>query len=204
MADTLDVLTLPEAKAALNLTGDTHDSEIALWVTAVSRRLDDACGPVVQRNVTEELHDGGAGSIWLHHPPVASVTSVSEFASTTETLLTAETNVTKPAAGYLVDLAAGRVVRRSGGGAAVFAAGSSNVEVSYVAGRYATTAAVDAKFKAAAGAVLRRLWAREQGAWARGGDPFTEAGATGPGFFKALDPMIREFLADELRAPVVA
>lgn len=206
MADALDVLTLEEAKTALNLKLDTytHDAEVAMWVTAVSRRLDDICGPIVTRTVTEEIHSGGGSALWLYKTPVASITTLTEYSSTTGTVLTAETNTTKPDAGYLLDPEAGRVYRRAGGGASTFTAGDRNIVVTYVAGRFAGTASVDPKFKAAAGAVLRRLWSREQGAWARGADPFLETGAGTVGFFKAVDPMVREFLADEVLPPVVA
>lgn len=193
--DLLDILTIDEARDAINVTAG-HTSEIEVMVTAVSRRIDDLCGPVVVRTVTDELHDGGTSGLFLHHYPVASITSVTEYSGGTPTTVTPET--TTVAGGYR--LANGVLSRRSSWGMSRW---GSQVTVTYEAGRYADTAAVDAKFKMAAGAVLRRLWTREAGAWARGADPFIEAGA-GHGFFKVVDPMVHEFLAAELLPPAIA
>lgn len=198
MADLLDILTLAEAQTATSVTSD-HDSELALFVTSVSRRIDDLCGPVVVRTVTDELHDADGPLLFLRQPPVSSVTTVTEYLSGTGTVITAETVDTS--GGYLSR--DGVLARRSG-----FATTSWNgrISVTYVAGRYADTASVDAKFKMAASAILRRLWQREAAAWSRGGDPFaaTELAPGGVGFFRAVDPMVQEFLAGELLAPVVA
>lgn len=206
-----DVLTLAEAKTALNTNSGTgNDTEITLWITAVSARLDDLCGAVVIRTVTDEVYDGGRSFLPLRQAPVSktsatTVTTVKEYASTTLTTLTAETNDSKPSDGFLFDPTLGFLYRRASGSGGTFASGRQNVLVTYDAGRYATTADVDGRFKLTAGAILRRLWHREQGAWARGGDPFEPGAAGAAGFFKTVsDTMIREFLADELRPPVVA
>lgn len=208
MADPLDLLTLEEGYRAVSDPvntdavaaggGGTHDTRLALWITAVSRRVDDICGPVVIRTVTNELHDGGRNTIVLDKGPVSSVTSVTEYDGTTATTLTAETNATKPTDAYLVERE-GRVVflrRRSSDADKDFEDGRNNIEVTYEAGRYADTASVDAKFKEAASAVLRRIQKREGGAWAQGADPFARPPEIG--FFRAMDPMIEEFLGDEL------
>lgn len=198
MADTLDILTLTEAKTALNLTTATHDTELAQWVTAISRRIDDLCGPVVVRAVTE-THQGGRHFVVPYQQPVSSMTTVTEYNATSPTVLAAEvfpgTITTNDYA--VVD---GIVYRRMSGYDSVFA---GRVIITYQAGRYATTAAADAKFKLAAASILRRLWAREAGAWARGGDPFANED-TGVGFFKVVDPMINEFLGSELKPRVIA
>jgi hypothetical protein len=54
MADALDVLTLSEAKEAVNIpsTSTAHDVRLARWVTGVSRSLDRVVGNVVIRTVT--------------------------------------------------------------------------------------------------------------------------------------------------------
>lgn len=194
-ADALDILTITEAREAINVaTG--HASELERMITGVSRRIDDLCGPVVVRTVTDELHDANGPLLFPKLWPVFSVTTVTEYQSGTGTVITAEAIDT--AGGYLLEN--GRLVRRSGW---VTSTWRGRISVTYVAGRYATTAAVDPKFKLAAAAILRRLWVREAGAWARGTDPFLDAGA-GPGFFKAVDPMVREFLGTELLPPTVA
>lgn len=203
-----DVLTLAEAKTAINQSGPTHDGEIALWVSAVSRRLDDLCGPVVIRTVTDEKHDGGGRFVQLRYTPCSKtsateITTAVEYDGTTERALTAETNAEKPTDGFLFDQTLGLLYRRSGNIDARFAAGRLNVVVTYQGGRYADTASVDERFKLTAGAILRRLWQREQGAWSTGGDPFTDQGTVG--FFRAMsDSVVTEFLSDELKPPVSA
>lgn len=200
VADTLDLLSLSEAKTAINLSGSGHDTQLAQFITAVSRRIDDLCGPVVVREVTSEAYDGGCSTIWLRSTPVDTVGTVVEYRGTSGTTLTAATVTNQPSSAYLLDVRGhyAALRRRSGNGDSTFASGRRNIVVTYDAGRYANTAAVDAKFKMAAGSILRRLWNREAGAWARGGNPFEEAGVGTVGFFKAIDPMVQELLADEL------
>jgi hypothetical protein len=156
MADTLDVLTLAEAKAALNIpaSNNDYDTELAQVVTAASRFIDDVFGPVVQRTITDERHDGYAGTVDLDHAPVVSITSVKEYSGGTASTLTAETETI--AGTYRVDLEQGIIYRRSTWVAYRFA--SQSVVVTYVAGRAATTAAVDAKFKEAGAIAAIHLW----------------------------------------------
>lgn len=167
MADTLDVLTLAEGKAAVKVgSGDSsHDTDLAALITAVSRRLDQCAGPVVVRTITDELHDGNVDSIWLRSYPVTSITTVTEYDGTTATVLTQETVGTQPASGYLPDrydpapsLYNGRLIRRAGGADWCFPYGRLNVKVTYVAGRYSATATVDSRFKIAAEIMLQNLW----------------------------------------------
>jgi len=208
--DLLAVLDRVEAYEAINdatsanAGASDRDAEVIdIWVSALSRRIDELCGPVVVRTVTDERHDGGRSRIWLDLAPVSSVTSLVEYDAGTVQTLTAELDDGLPEYGYLLE-DDGSIIRRNGGGDATFAYGRRNVKATYEAGRYADTASVDAKFKMAAGAILRRLWQREAGAWARATDPFTEA-AGGTGFYKAVDPMVHEFLSDEeMRVPAVA
>ncbi|MFI7678561.1 hypothetical protein [Actinophytocola sp. NPDC049390] len=166
---TLDVLTLAEGKAAVKQTATTaSDDEIKRWITAVSLRLDELVGPVVRRAVTDEL-DGGDCSVFLTKYPVASITSVKEYdRDGTETVLTAETNPVKPADGYRTrkysgdpTLLGNELLRRDTGYAAEFAAGEGNVVVEYTAGRFATTADVDERFKAAAKLMMKNVWRSE-------------------------------------------
>lgn len=207
-ADTYDLISLVEAYQAINDptsaaagTG-SHDDEFEQWITGISQRVVALCGNVVNRTISDEAHDGGAGVIALRSTPVVSVSSITEYAGTVATSLTAETNASKPTASYHV-VNNGKhlveVVRRTGGADSAFAAGRGNVLVTYVSGRGAAdTAAVPRKFKLAAASMFRRLWHREGAAWARGGDPFVNAGAGSVGFFRAVDPIINEMLADEM------
>lgn len=213
MADTLDVLTLSEGHKAINLSDATteHDAELASFITAVSRILDKECGPVVQRTVTDELLDGGRREVNLRLWPVSSITSVTEYSSGTSVALTAETVTSLPSSGYATDsygsepaLLSGRLIRRSNGSDTPFPAGRRNVKVTYVAGRYATTATVDARFKTCAASILRRLWKRESGTWAQSSAFFegVDAQVSDVGFFKVAKPIIDEMLHDEVQYPI--
>jgi hypothetical protein len=168
VADTLDVLTLAEGKSAVGIgAADTsQDTALAQKITAVSRRLDRLCGPIVQRTVTDEVHPGGCPSVRVRRWPVASFTTVTEYDATTPTVLTLEDFDTQPADGYLPErwestptaVFNGVIWRRTSGCGSWFPFGPEAVKVTYVAGRAANTAAVDAVFKEAAGIALKNLW----------------------------------------------
>lgn len=159
---TLDLVTLDETKRALALTASASDTLLTSWITAVSLRVDSLCRPVVVRTLTDELHNGGYAWIAPTYTPISSITSLSEYDTAgTATSLSAEDYDTKPASAYLVD---GRLIRRRASGAdTTFVAGRRNVRLTYVAGRYATTALVSEQFKRAALIILRHMWQQEQG-----------------------------------------
>lgn len=152
-----DVLTLEQAKAVLDRTPSdlSDDAAIALLVGAVSDRLDRACGPIVQRDVTDEqhLHVAGCSVLRLRHQPVASIISIEEYRSSTPTALAPDT-LTGPGDYALQPwwtsdppgLHTGKVMRRGGF--------RGPVEVSYVAGRYEDAQAVEGTRFAEAAAVL--------------------------------------------------
>lgn len=206
-ADALDVISLTDAKVAVNISTADHDAELELFITAISRRFDELLGPVVNRSVTE-YHDGGRVFITPRQTPLSSVTTLKEYDGATTTL-TAETFGTEPSDAYLVVSThyahSTKIYRRNGRGDTTFPYGRQNVELVYVAGRAATTAAVDKRISQTAGAVLRRLWKREAGAWSQSAT-FFEATDAAPssGFFKAVDPVVKEMLADELKLPGIA
>lgn len=156
MAATLDLLSDAEVQAALGLAG--ADSLAEAISTGVSLRLDELCGPVVQRTVTDETHDGGHPEVFLDQAPAASITSVVEYDGTTDTTLTAETNALKPADAYLAELGPGIIRRRSSNADSLFPRGRRNIVVTYTAGRVADTASVTEKFKRAAVIMLQNLW----------------------------------------------
>lgn len=166
--DTLNVLTLLEGRLAVGIsdTDTRYDLPLAQKITAVSRRLDRLCGPIVQRTVTDEVHPGGCPSIRVRRWPVASFTTVTEYDATTPTVLTQEDFDTQPTNGFLPErwestptaVFNGIIWRRSSGYGAWFPFGPEAIKVTYVAGRAATTAAVDPVFKEAAGIALKNLW----------------------------------------------
>lgn len=203
MADTLDVITLDEAKAYLNITQTTWDTELDDWITAVSRRLDALCGPIVVRTITSEAWDGTVDgvrqtAITLRYRPVSSVTSVTEYSSTTGTTLTVETNAAKTSSNYYLNTTTGVLTRRSGNRDYVFADGRQNIVITYVAGRYANTASVDARFKVAAGMMLANLWRREQGG---GTQTFGESDPFGLVATFAVPRAVEELLHEDLVGP---
>lgn len=166
---TLDVLTLAEAKEAVKLKqNNARDAELTHWVTAVSERLDELVGPVIQRPVTDEL-DGGDCSVFLSAYPVTSVTSVTEYDRTgVEHPRELETNTAKPAVGYKLKkysadpaLLGNEITARYYGETDQFVSGEGNVVVVYTAGRFVDTASVAERFKAAARLMLKNVWRSE-------------------------------------------
>lgn len=208
-AQSLDLLTLSEAYRALNdndaATAETgtDDDRVGQMVTAISRRIDEQCGPVVVRTIANEEAEGRCSQILLRHYPVYSVTTITEYQGTTPTVLAAEAFPTVTGNDYslLNGGLSGIIERRAQGYTYRFAYG--RVIATYRAGRYLSTELVDPKFKEATAAILRRTWAREAGRWTNG-DPYGDGGSVGPGFFRAIDPMIEEYLGGEMLTSAVA
>lgn len=203
---TTDIVTLGEAKTELNITGTSYDPVLQRWISAISDLVDALCGPVVARTITDEQHDGNGTVLFLRRWPVLSVTTVTEYSSGTATALAAESLAT--AGDYLFNADLGTVTRRSSWSKSTFAA--SGVLVTYEAGRYADTASVGDRWKTAVLAILRRFWARETPNWVRGSGGFADLvqnPAVEPGtpmFFRAVQPVIDELLADQRKTPAVA
>lgn len=196
-----DVIDIAAAQDMLGLDSQVDGALLQTYVTSASGLLDRMCGPVVIRSVTDELHDGGSSTVRLRLPPVSSVTAATEYAAGVPTTLTAEDVDTLPASGYLLDPKFGVVRRRINGADASFPQGRRNVQVSYQAGRFASTASVDERFRHACFQLVAHLWSGEQTAGSAmfGGD---QMWTPGPGF--AVPNRVRELLADELLVPAVA
>lgn len=69
-----DLLTLDEAKAALNITTETFDDELADYITGTIAAVEFICGPVNPMEQTDVLW--GVGSLVLTKTPVISIESV--------------------------------------------------------------------------------------------------------------------------------
>jgi hypothetical protein len=200
---TNDLITAAEAKSALNITGSTQDTELGGYITAVSQLLDEKCGPVIIRTVTNETHPTDHPRyVDLHEWPVSTVTTVTEYESDgTSRTLTAETASTKQADGYMLDPEVRanqrrRIFRRSEGAPYSFPTGGF-VVATYEAGRYAATASVALNFKEACKIIVAHLWRIEQGT---GNVPFggvEEAQLTPSGF--AIPNRAVQLLVGELR-----
>jgi len=198
----LDVITLAEAKLALNIVGTntTQDAELASYITAISLRLDALVGPIVKRAITNEAHDGRAASVTLRYYPVDSITSVVERQGATAYTLTPENFASTTGYDYDANLAAGIIYRRTGGLDTSWYEGRQNVLVSYVAGRFVDTASVDTRYKQAAAIFLTHLWRKEQGA---NPGPYAQPGAPGNVPTYGIPNVVRDLLEDQILAPVV-
>jgi len=146
VADT-DLATLAQVKQHLNIPSGTttHDSELSAFIEAMTAVVEQITGPVVLQQVVER-HHGGQRHITLLRPPVASITSVAEGGETVA------------ADGYVLS-DAGLLYRASGR----WYPGTSNIEVTYQAGRVAATADVPASIRHAALELLAVNWRPQQG-----------------------------------------
>jgi hypothetical protein len=194
-----DIVTVEEVLPVLSVK--VPKPWLAARISAVSKRLDDACGAVVQRTVTDEIVSGGDGYLRLKHP-VAAFTSVTEYQGTTAVVLTRETIGTEPADGYVAEphlslpgLFSGVIYRRASGGDARFYPGSGNIKVTYTAGRYVDTEAVEPHFKEAALIMLKKLADGDQTVVPVG--EFDTPGARLPTF--GVPRAVRELLFNEWR-----
>ncbi len=202
MADALDILTLNEGKQAVSiaLTDDTRDAQLAIYITTVSRLLDQRAGPTVIRTVTES-RNGGRCWIRLRQKPISAITSLTEYVATTPTVLTAQTAGTQPAQGYVAEdyppqptLLSGKIWRTTAGAEIPFAAGRKNIVAVYQAGR-STSTSVDPRIKEAAGICLENLW-RERQQSARRFDEYDVPILSFPTF--ALPRAAADLLSDEI------
>lgn len=199
MAHAADLLTLTEAKQALNISSTSQDTEVAAYVTAVSQQLDMLCGPIVTRTVTSESHDGGRPTLYLAYRPVNAITACVEYSGETATTLTGESPGAITGSRYLLEAAQGVLRRRTGGNDDLFPDGRRNVVVTYTAGRFTSTSTVDERFKTAARLCLTNLWRREQGG---GTDTFGALpGTVIPGF--GMPNAVLDLLANDIHAPEV-
>lgn len=168
----LDILTPEEAWEAAQITSTSAlTSRVEAMSTGISGAIDRLCGPVVYREVTE-VYAGLNSSIILRTTPVAEITEVVETTGTTPTTLTDDDWLLEASGVHAM------LHRRTGGYATVWAYGDFNIEVTYVAGRFATTNDVDEFWKAGVKSILAEQWSRESARWARNpqGDEFLPDG----------------------------
>ena len=70
----MTLLTLAEAKTALNITVTTYDTELQDYIDGTIAAVEYLCGPTSSTGATEVIH--GAGALVLTNTPVLTVTSV--------------------------------------------------------------------------------------------------------------------------------
>jgi hypothetical protein len=175
------------------------------YVSAISQKIDELVGPVVRRTVTGEQVNVGCGT-WVHlrRRPVYSISSVTSYERGTATVLMAESLVA--AGGYLAEvsdddptLLSGRLQRRTSFYGDRWSTYGSRVVVTYVAGRYATTAAVaGSRYWQAAALTLKSVWRAEE-ATVTVEDDFYEPAGSVPGFL--IPKAAVELLADQVQHP---
>lgn len=156
------IIGLADARAAIGLptAATSKDDLLRAYVAAATPLMEDLCGPILSRSVTD-THDGG-GRVRLMYAPVISITSVKEsYGNFTRTLTEQALDGSSfDAYGYTVDKDLGILTRRVSGRDAVFAPGRRNILVSYTAGR----ATIGENLLKATQRLVRWLWEPEQGA----------------------------------------
>lgn len=193
----MGLITLAEAKTHMNIDVATWDTEIQAFIDSVTAVVENVTGPMTDQTFTEYF-DGGGAYVVLGRVPVISVTSVTEYAGTTGTTITAQNIAATTANDYLLNTATGIMRRMSSGAPTLFTSGTQNLVVVYHAG-YAT---VPDAVKLATKELVRILYDQTQLGGAAPG-PADEFGVgTGPGYL--IPNRIKELLAPYRRAPAVA
>ena len=198
-ADVLDLLNVDEARQWLSIgvADETKTTMLEMAITACSRKIAAAVGPVVCGTVTAELHNGGSNRFYLFQSPAYSISQVVEYDGTTASTLTAETNTSQTSNQYRCNVRNGQMLRRDSGRTAYFPNGIDNVSVTYVAGRYTSTDTVDDRYKEACGVMLRNMWRPFEASVGSAGE-FDVPAQNFPRF--AVPNAVKELLADQWRS----
>lgn len=177
-----DILSLPDARAALRLAAQdtTNDADLtSTYIPAVTVVVEDLTGPIIANTGLTWTVDGGRISIVLPSA-VTSVTAVTESGT-----------ALVPNVDYTVNLRAGTITRGSTKQPYIFLPGQQNIVVTYNVG----AGTIPANVKLAARIILRQLWqADQQGARPQFGQPDNDTVTTPSGFaipkraFELLQP----------------
>jgi hypothetical protein len=163
VARATDLLSESEARAAASSGTYAPDDELTLsiMVGAITERVEDLCGPVVQRLVSNETHTNVRSSqIVLRQGPITAVTLVEEGL----TVIPAEVWGVSSSC-YRIE--PGRTLSAAGSGiltrrqASQNVSWAPNVRVTYIAGRCATTALVPTDIKEAAIIAIKNVWSSQ-------------------------------------------
>lgn len=176
------ILTLAEAKAAVNITSEAYDAELQPYVDATSEVIESFVGPVESGEVVED-HNGGPMLV-LRELPVVSLTSVSPILTDGTSYTVADLDVSNSTG----------VVRRLDGDS--FA---GPLRVTYTSGHSTVPSAINV----AARVIVAHLWRTQLGSqFARGAsaDDLTEPL---PGFGFAIPNRAMELMRPFIRPPVV-
>jgi hypothetical protein len=171
-----EVVSLADVRAHLRYPDtDTSDDQVftSIYIPAATNVIQQECDTVVP-TVYDEYYDGGEFSIWTWHKPVLSVENVEEGWGWTNFTLdyvqVNSPNATSMFAYSVDDTEMGQISRRSGGNVNIpFMHGSSNIRVTYTAGRQTVPAAI----KLAALELIAHWWQNSQQR-SSGGDSMSE------------------------------
>lgn len=152
----MSLCTLAEAKLQLGKTSTADDVELQSYIDAVTSPIEEYCGPVAQRTVTE-FHNPFSSTISLRQVPFASVTTVTEYLANTGFTLTQISDPTGASAYSCLVESNGIITRFQSGG--VESPFLGRVKVVYTAG-YAT---VPTEINLAARILVQTLWRTQNG-----------------------------------------
>lgn len=151
----LNLISLAEAKAYINVTDSSHDARIQAIIDGASALIEDFCqNAMVIRSFTEHytggigIHKGGAKRLYLKKFPVVSVASITDDAGNT---IPASQYVIWPEKGELEHFGYWYVPQTMNGA-------PGRWTVVYTAGRYANTAAVNPSLKLATNMLTAGRW----------------------------------------------
>ena len=176
------LLTLTEAKEALNITGSVQDNEVAAYLEAAVSMIESRIGPVDPATFTEVARVNGSGTILLQQYPVISVTSIAGVLNSSIPYLIAD---------MYVDSELGVVQRLDRG-----AIRSDAYTVTYVAGR----TVVPARIKQAARILVQHLWSTQRGS---GGGAARGSNEPPAGVGYSMPNRVLEMLVSDLKPPRV-
>jgi hypothetical protein len=164
------ILSLTDARAALNFSKTTNDPELRDYIDSVTTLIENRIGPVIPRTVTETVT--GSQYLYLSQTPVTAVTSITGAQTGAVTILASNT---------LFDGNTGRVflADRTGFYSDIYT-------VVYTAGR-----GLDPAIMQAARITLQHLWANQRGnAPSRDADAYTAPFSLPNAAREYLDPYI--------------
>lgn len=178
------VLTVDEAKAYLNIRGDTGDVELDAIIAAAEAVIAARVGPLEPTARTDRVRSS-AGTVLLPSAPVISVASVTAADGNALTL-----------GDLYLDLSAGIISYADG----VTGVASGVYDVTYVAGR----ADCPPDLLLAVKELVRHLWQAQRGPTARPGSATDASFTAQSGATYLLPYRVAELLAPHLLQPRVA
>lgn len=145
VARPITLISLAEAKGAVNFTGTDQDEELRLYVEAATDMIERLVGPIVPRDVTETVC-ASAGYLSLTSTPVVEVSTVDSATGSGQSYVTADL-LARPVSG-LVTLADGTGIV------------GDTYTVTYTAGR---TGPIEARFLHACRLLVQHMWTTQRG-----------------------------------------